>query len=428
MVLTTIPGAQRHAPRGIFGDELVVVSRCDIRRAEQLLTETTIDTADGRVIGRVGDFVIFTASGEQYPIPSAIFFGTYEILGRVGTRYVCRRLLHARRAWPILSTYAEFNYGSDRATVTGDRGGWIYRSDDDDYGLINGQQNTKAHIVAGTVRALGKRDWEAWFRRSTLALTCLSPLLALLALSAFLAAQSPQHAGWAHLLLLAEGGLLLLGIGLAAWIRRHRWAARAAIGFAARTARQFQVAAEMLGESRSDLFPGMTLWRAAQSDAQVSGTFRPHHIRELKDQVALACERTRQELHHYHASEIGASIATVTVAAVILGCISFLVWVRHSEHVELAAIWLPSVVGALHTWNWSRQVSSRRAAAREFLAELQFVRAQLYALSPQDRSIPSNEAALEQLIATVRTLCHVVAVHTQRQLSHAIGEDPNLPV
>src|SRR6266849_6463543 len=87
-----------HLFKGELGPELVVLSVSIVRIAQRVGMEELVETADGPVRARVGDFIVATADGERYPIPPFVFFGTYRVLVRVGARFVGRRLLHARRA------------------------------------------------------------------------------------------------------------------------------------------------------------------------------------------------------------------------------------------------------------------------------------------------------------------------------------------
>src|ERR1700748_2175809 len=119
--------------RGTFGHELIVLSLSDVRQAEELHAPIRLDTANGEVKGRDGDIVITAPWDERYPIKRAIFYGTYQVLGRVGVQFVANRLIHVRRAWPVLSPHAEVDYGPDRGVVAAPKGSWVYRCDDDDY-------------------------------------------------------------------------------------------------------------------------------------------------------------------------------------------------------------------------------------------------------------------------------------------------------
>src|ERR1700730_18261930 len=87
-VLASEARPPRHLFRGELGEELIVLSIPVVRIAERLGWETQIETADGFVTGRAGDFVITAASGERYPILASVFYGTYQILGSVGSRFV----------------------------------------------------------------------------------------------------------------------------------------------------------------------------------------------------------------------------------------------------------------------------------------------------------------------------------------------------
>jgi hypothetical protein len=54
---------------------------------------------------------------------------------------------------------------------------------------------------------------------------------------------------------------------------------KAAVADGMRVAIAFQSAAELLGQKRSDLFPSMTLWRAAQTDENQAPFFPPQKLR-----------------------------------------------------------------------------------------------------------------------------------------------------
>ena len=145
---------------GEVSEPIVVLSRSEIRNAEILETQQDFQTADGFVTGRPGDVVVTAYGGERYPIPRSVFFGTYEVIGQVGRRLVARRLIHTRRAWPVVSANAAFDYGKGRGTVAVMKGAWLYQTDDADFGVINPDVKHKGHTEAGTVASLS-RDWEA---------------------------------------------------------------------------------------------------------------------------------------------------------------------------------------------------------------------------------------------------------------------------
>ena len=414
--------------KGDLDKEIVVVSTSEIRTADRLIVDTPLHTADGLVVGRAGDFAITTAAHERYPILSATFLGTYRILGTIGTRYVCRRLLHARRAWPVLSPHAELNYGADRGTVAGIRGGWIYQSDDNDFGFINMEQSTKGHVVVGTAHELQAADWESRYRNTTLALTVLPPILTALGLLAFVAVTVYSNLRIAAALLLIEAALLLGGMTMGRWMKRKHVALRAALCLTNHIAREFQVAAELLGQKSSELFPGMVLWRATQDDAAAPRTFQPGQFRKLKEHLSEACDRAQRDMDRYRRAEEGFSICAAVTAVIILACVLYLVLMEHSWPVEAFALWLPSLIGTLHALSFRRAIALRVAAGREFLAELIFARKQIYALVPNNENVPQEPTVNADLVATLRMLCRVLGEHTQRELTHALGEDPSLPV
>src|SRR5439155_20153240 len=108
-------------------------------------------------------------------------------------------------------------------------------------------------------------------------------------------------------------------------------------------------------------------------------------------------------------------------AALVLVCIAYAVW-WHSLFSDLLAIWLPSAVGAIHSGTIRRQIVRRITAGQEFLAELLFVRKQLYSLVPDNMLDPNDNQAMETLNATLRVLCRAAAEHSQYELQFALGE------
>jgi hypothetical protein len=415
-----------HLFRGELGPELVVLSTSIVRIAQRLETEAEIETADGVVKGRKGDFVVTAAGGERYPIPAEVFFGTYEVLGNVGSRFVGRRLLHARRAWPIESAHAEFDYGPGRGRVAAPRGGWIYRSDEEDYGLINAEAKSKAHIVVGEATELEHANWEMRFRHGTLLSVILPPVLTLIALLAYSSALRLEYVA-AEALLVIEGICLILGIAAIWWIRRDRWVLKAALIRSTKFALTFQCAVGLLGQRESEIFPSMALWRAAQHDWPTVLSTSSDSIRNLKNQVYTVYDQVRHEVDTHNAAEKFAEKLAWVAALAVVGCIGYAVG-SHSLFSELTAIWLPSAVGGVHALFWRRQLSRRINAGQEFLAELAFVRSQLVALLPEDKIDPKDAPAKEALRATLRVLCRAVAEHAQRQLQFALGEVPAIPV
>ena len=62
--------------KGMLGPELVVLNVPIVRSAQRVDSEMIVETADGPVNARVGDFVVTTDDGEHYAIPSFVFYGT----------------------------------------------------------------------------------------------------------------------------------------------------------------------------------------------------------------------------------------------------------------------------------------------------------------------------------------------------------------
>jgi len=407
--------------QGKYGDEIIVLSVSVVRSAQRLEADADIETADGVVKGRAGDFVITQSNGERYPILASVFYGTYQIIGRVGSRFVGRRLLHPRRAWPIESPHGELDYGLGRGKVAVPRGGWVYRSDEDDYGLINAEAKTIGHVEVGNAKSLERRNWKGIFRWAVRLLALLPPIMTMVALFAFRA----DHAVSRNLLEV-EGGCLILGAAAVWWIRKDRWVLKAAVAEGMRFAVNFQSAAELLGQKRSDLFPGMALWRAAQTEESHVGFFSSQTLRQVKEQVYTTYEQVTEEMEAHHMEEKRAITLSWVSVIVVLCCIAY-AWGTHDPYSELLAIWLPSAIGAIHASMWRRQIINRIGASREFLSELAFVRSQLMSLVPNDK-LDDNNQHVEMLRETLKVLCLAAAEHTQRQLQFAIGEEPNVPV
>jgi hypothetical protein len=415
-----------HLFRGDLGAELIVLSSSAVRVAQRLDSKLEIETADGVVMGWPGDFVIGLPSGERYPISPSIFYGTYQVLSRAGSRFVGRRLFHDRRAWPIESPFAEFDYGPQRGKVSGERGGWVYQSDEDDYGLINVKAKDEGHIVVGTAAALANTNWERRFKIAVWLLSLLSPALTLVALVAFASALKDDHL-LSRTLLIVEAIGLVLGVGFFWWIRRDKWVLKSALNSETTIAREFQSAVEILGRRPSQLFPSMALWRAAQDEQKAAPNLSSSSLRNLKEQVGKTYGRLQKEIEDHHAKEAISTTLSWISALTILFCIGYAVY-AHALLSELLAIWLPSAVGAVHGSVWRRQLVHRIGAGKEFLSELSFVQRQLNTLVPEDKLDQSNEKHVEILTATLRALCQSAAEHTQRRLQFAIAEDPSIPI
>jgi hypothetical protein len=230
-----------------------------------------------------------------------------------------------------------------------------------------------------------------------------------------------------QVLLTVEGILLAAAVIVVWWIRRDRWVLKYAVTSGTKISLLFQGAAELLGEPRSEAFPAMALWRAAQKDSSAVQSFLPSGIKQVKEQVSIAYEQVKKEIREHHTTEAFATIASWSAAAIILSCITYAV-LLHSLFFELLAIWLPSVVAAVHGAAVKRHIARRISGGQQFVSEMAFVQKQLYSLAPENSLNPHDHQAALSLSATLRVLSRAVAEHSQRELQFAAEETVALPV
>lgn len=410
---------------GQCGEELVVLSTPEIRAAERSAERKTIETADGPVDARPGDFIVSMPNGERFPMSAAVYCGTYEILSSVGNWFIGRRLIHRRRAWPVTSTAAEFDYGYDRGCVAVDRGSWLYQSDEADYGVINATAAATSHTVVCQLNALEHIDWVRAVRWTDSALGLLPVLLIALGVIALaVQAHFPDIAVW---LLASEGALLVTGVLLAWRSRSGKWHLRAAVEGGAALARDFQIVVAALGERTSDSFPMMSLWRAAQAGGEPTPAPEQASLSAIKERLNATIDRLISDLYRHHKLERAVETLSWVAAAVVLAAIAAAAATHHIEY-KLLAIWMPSVVGACHAWLWQRKIRERADGERELVSTLQFARSRLVALTREGRVIEEKSAAQEELIETLRFLCRCIAGHTQRELRLHVSSETPVPV
>jgi len=414
--------------RGELGAPMYVLSLPEIRKAEILQSETVLETKDGPVTGRPGDIAMTAADGgERYPILSNIFYGTYEVLGQVGNRLIARRLMHVRTAWEVLSPDAELSYGPDRGTVSVARGGWLYQSDDRDFGLINLTEKHKGHTEVGPIQKVEQTSWSRRFERLTWFLMFLPPLMTGIALLGL----SLPEGTWGRTGLTAiETGLLLIGAGAFAWARIEGWEMKAAVSAGAKAAAEFQPAAQLLGERKSEHFPQMALWRAAQA-RPASGNvlvYSPENARtldELRGRLGSMVQEIKEEISSSRRIE---ELGTVLAAAAVAAVIGSNIWLIFAPHlpVELFALWLPSLIGAFHALGYHKRVAEQVPLLNEFARQLDFIKAQLQSTAQWDAAeLPQLSGTRE---AALRLLCKVIGQYSQAELRLAIAQHPSLPV
>lgn len=427
---------QEKLVHGSHGEALVVLSRPEIRQAQRVAQAAPLMTADGRVTSRPGD-VRIRANNEEYPIKAEVFYGTYEVLGSVGEEMIVRRLMHTRRAWPITSDDAIFSYGPGRGDVAIARGGWMYQSDNDDLGVINSDAHRRSHAVVGPECEQAAGNWTSLFRFAATALTFLPALLTALGLAAFVAYAVWHDHSLSKALLALETILLLAGAGLLYWMRRQRWMLRAAVQEGSRLELAFQCAVRLLGHRASDEFPGMALWRAAQSPQE--GLADLHLSRNdpevdadltlLKSTLGKERAALLHEFHAHHRTEQVAMWAGLASLALICTFNAWLVFLSHSVSLEVMVVWLPSLIAALHAHNHRRQVTQRASGTGDLLAELQFVSERILADSAGgSASLHADAQARSRLAAALAVLCKTIGVHTQARWRFALAAHPQLPV
>lgn len=410
---------------GQCGEELVVLSTPEIRAAERSTERKTIETADGPVDARPGDFIVSMPNGERFPISAGVYFGTYEVLSSVGNWFIGRRLIHRRRVWPVTSSAAEFDYGSDRGSVAIDRGSWLYQSDESDYGVINATAAVTSHTLVCQESALKHADWVRAVRWTDNVLGMLPVLLIALGVIALgVQANSPNVALW---LLASEGALLVAGVLLAWRSRSGRWHLRAAVEGGAALAREFQTVVAALGQRQSEAFPMMALWRAAQADSGSTQPPQQTSLSAIKERLNATIDRLTSDLHRHHKLERSVEKLSWIAAAVVLAALAAAA-TTHQSGYKLLAIWLPSVVGACHAWLWQRQIRERADSERELISTLQFARNRLMALTREARSAEEKSTAQTELIETLRFLCRCIASHTQRELKLHVSSETPVPV
>jgi hypothetical protein len=410
---------------------MYVLTKPDIRLAENIERETVFHTNDGDVIGRPGERDIAITQGEEtYPIPSRIFYGAYEVLAKTGPRMVARRLIHVRIAREVTSREAEYNYGTAPGIVSVSRGGWLYQTDDGDEGLINAAKKHVGHVEVGSIKEVGRVPWRKRFERVNLLLTFLPPILTALALVSLTAAAEPATKSWAAAVSALETTLLFLGLGIAVWVRRRGWALKAAVSAGVNVATRYQLAAQILGEPGSTQFPQMTLWRAAQAAARedpgtlysAENTERLSALRTyLAETLAEIGAGIRRDLRIERASEI-AELMSVLLA---VGGNLWLIFVSHLEAIELVSLWLPSLIGALHALRSHKRTAERIPLLNAFFKQLGFVGTQLRALAEWTPDEPSQKSATRE--AVLRFVCKIIGQYCQSELQLATSQHAEMP-
>jgi hypothetical protein len=409
---------------------MYVLTRPDIRNAERVLKETVYRTSTGDVVGRPGERDIAVTQGEEtYPIPSRVFYGTYEVINEHGPRMIARRLVHVRLAQEVTSADAEFDYGTG-GIVSVDRGGWLYQSDDGDHGMVSKEKKQVGHIEVGPIEEVDQAPWNQRFRWANAFLTFLPPVLTLLALLSLEASHEPSTEWFARTGPAVETALLVLGLGVAVWIRSQRWALKAAVSAGMKVSQRFQLASEILGEGSSQAFPQMTLWRAAQTPPRKDpGTlFSPQNVERFKT-LRQHLGATQDEINrgielNERVERAGERAELLAVALAVAGNLFLLA--SHSTLIELASLWLPSVIGAFHALRSHRRSAERVPLLNDFAKQLKYVKTRLQVLNDWRPDEPADTSAERESV--LRFTCKIIGQYCQAELQQAVSQHPDLPM
>jgi hypothetical protein len=232
-----------------------------------------------------------------------------------------------------------------------------------------------------------------------------------------------------HAFILIETLLLIGGATLVWWIRADKWTLKASVKSGLDVARRFQPAAELLGIAQSRDFPNMALWKAAQDlDKQPSPEDpNPSRQRELvvqvKMEIAALLENMKKSIRHHYFLERLATLATLAAIAAVIACNLYIVLIEHRTDVELLAVWLPSLIGAIYSFNFRKRTVQHIETIRDFLLQLDFAKVRIYAPTEEDPMIS------QQLFrANLRLLCKIVALFSQREIQFALADQPQVPM
>jgi len=336
--------------------------------------------------------------------------------------------MHVRTAWEVLSPDAEFDYGTDRGVVSVKRGGWLYQSDDNDYGLINPSVNQTGHVAVGPIKDVLGFQWWGRLERVGALLTFLPVLLTLLALLSLYASWAMRSDMLSKSLTAASTFLLVFGVGCALWIEQNNWRLKAAVSAGVETARKFQSVVKMLGCSPSEEFPQMALWRAGQQvPVGVSDDKQDldRDLQYLRSAIAEVSDEIEADIRRNALLERLGEMGQIVMASLVVLINIWLFFSKTSIHVlEVTATWLPSLLGCFHSLTYRKRTADRMSTLREFVDQLKFVKTRL-----QDGEITEKTPAASSLrIATLQLLCRLIGRYCQDELEIALAQRPSLPI
>jgi hypothetical protein len=221
-------------------------------------------------------------------------------------------------------------------------------------------------------------------------------------------------------LVAVEIALLLTGVGAFLWARADRWELKAAVATALRVARQFQPAAQVLGEQTLEDFPQVTLWRAAQpAPSSTSSVFSPDNeerLMGLRRQLSSLIEETEGTVARSSALVRFGTAGLIIAGLLAMPCNGWLAIVSHLEVVEGVYVWLPSLMGAFQAVRQRQRV----LGLVPLLSELNFIRSRLLVFASWDEKESRKKSAGRE--AALRHLCKVIGQYGQTRLGLAIWQ------
>jgi hypothetical protein len=177
----------------------------------------------------------------------------------------------------------------------------------------------------------------------------------------------------------------------------------------------------------------MSLWRAAQMHGNVIPAHRSESVEdkaklaEIRERVGSTLAEMNEGVERSrrieHMAEAGEVVAIIIVVASNIGLIAN----PEVPLLELLPMWLPSVIGALHSFSNRKRLSQRAAILTEFMGQLQFIRTQLQALDAPSPAVGAEDV-MPAREASLRLLCRIVGQYCQEELRLAIAQRPSLPV
>ena len=189
-----------------------------------------------------------------------------------------------------------------------------------------------------------------------------------------------------------------------------------------------QSAAEMLGETPSSRFPSMALWRAAQKDDFPSGGVPVAQVRKVQDDVGALRSKILRDAEHSEFFE--KLVSFVLGVGVTILVVSSLIVLFSSGHwtLEVLAVWIPSFIGALHSYSSQKQIAHRKTTSRRFISELELIQDQLLQIVSRRVVIDDQSEEKQELVDCLKTLCLMAGRYGQEELRFAMADSPNVPV